>query len=151
LLLRRFDPLQTGRRRRTRLDRREARVLEYRSLAGRPVWPARDRCDKPHFSQRSPDRCVRPVSRPSVSGPTLTPRRRRGRRQAQAERRPFQRTDAARLHLQRGGGRDLKNRRLEASISSRMKSERIAWRRPRENRRASAQHRASRVSVRSSY
>jgi hypothetical protein len=23
-------------------------VIKYRSLAGRPVWPARDRCDKPH-------------------------------------------------------------------------------------------------------
>jgi len=24
-------------------------VIKYPSLAGRPVWPARDRCEKPHL------------------------------------------------------------------------------------------------------
>jgi hypothetical protein len=32
------------------VDRRAGRVLQYPSLAGRPVWPARDRCEKPHPS-----------------------------------------------------------------------------------------------------
>jgi len=76
-------------------------VLQYPSLAGRPVWPARDRCEKPQ-----PSGLLIAVRDP-----------RRAHRSADI---------TLRLRLS-WDGRDLKNRRLEASISSRMKSERIAW------------------------